>query len=272
MSELSTKQVVLITGASSGIGQSCAKYLSQQGYQVYGTSRHVEAQPENFKLIPMDVHDDVAVIAGIRHILEQEGQLDILINNAGYGIAGAVEDTNLAELKQQFETNFFGMVRVCQAALPAMRAQHSGLIINISSIAGLISVPFQGAYSASKYAVEGLTEALRMEVKPFGIKVVQVEPGDFHTGFTSHRVRTQQSQTDSPYAQRTEQALAVMEHDETHGHAPTEIARLIHKIIDTPSPKPRYAVGPLMERLAIHLRKFLPQKLFEWIIMDTYKI
>jgi len=266
------KKVVLITGASSGFGKICAEFLAQQNYKVYGTSRNLTTEIKSYKMIQMDVNDDAAIKTGVRHILDIEGHLDVVVNNAGIGVAGSLEDTSIEEMKFQFETNFFGVFRVCHEVLPIMRAQRSGYIINISSIAGLIGIPFQGAYSASKFALEGLTEALRMEVKPFGIHIVLIEPGDFNTDFTINRVKTKKSKMDSIYSDRFKRALHVMEEEERNGSKPGKIALLINYIINHPSPRTRYMVGPRLQQIAVHLRKFIPSPLFEWIIMKSYKI
>jgi len=184
-----SNQVVLITGASSGIGKTCATRLHERGYQVYGTSRSAPAPgagkqssfqmpPFPYKMLRMDVNDDKSVQDGVGAVLADAGRIDAAVNCAGFGIAGAVEDTSTEEAKAQLETNFFGTLRVCRAVLPIMREQGSGAIVNISSIAGLIGIPYQAMYSASKFAIEGMTEALRLEVKPFGIRVCLIEPGD----------------------------------------------------------------------------------------------
>ena len=278
----SNKRVVLITGASSGIGQACARYLHQKGYRVYGTSRRaqsltmagagVQAAPAApFEMIPMDVDSDASVERGVNLILEREGRLDVVVNNAGFGIAGSIEDSTIEEARSQFETNFFGAWRVCRAVLPTMRRQQHGYIVNISSVAGLLGIPFQGAYCAAKYAIEGLTEVLRMEVRPFGIHVVLIEPGDFHTGFTAHRRRTIASQNPA-YLARLDSALGVMEADETNGAPPDKIAYLLERIIVSPSPRLRYSVGPFYEKIVITLKKIVPERLFEWGISKYYKV
>jgi NAD(P)-dependent dehydrogenase (short-subunit alcohol dehydrogenase family) len=268
-------RVVLITGASSGIGEACAEYLGQKGYRVYGTSRRGSDNfpPGRFPaLMRMDVEDDASVARGVAHILEKEGRLDVLVNNAGFGIAGAVEDTAVDEARSQLETNFFGVFRLCRQVLPYMRERRSGCIINISSIGGLIGIPFQALYSASKHAVEGLTEALRMEVKKYGVRVVMIEPGDFRTGFTAHRRKTARSQESPVYLEDFHRALQVMEHDEMNGPAPVEIARLVEHIINTPSPGLRYMIGPSSEKMAVMLKKLLPYSLFEWALMKYYRL
>ncbi len=269
-------KVVLITGASSGIGRACATHLHRRGYRVYGASRgvdHIVADPEGgFWMIPMDVDDDDSVQRGVELVLEREGQLDGVVNNAGFGIAGAVEDTRIAEAKAQFETNFFGVVRVCQAVLPAMRRQGRGHVIIVGSLAGLVGVPFQGFYSAAKFALEGLAEALRVEVRPFGVRVILIEPGDFRTCFSARRVRTARSQADSVYRARFDTALSIMEADERKGADPILIARLVEKIIETPSPRLRYTTGPALQRLALALKRFAPHRLFEWGLRKYYKL
>ncbi|MGD1994460.1 MAG: SDR family oxidoreductase, partial [Anaerolineae bacterium] len=184
------KEVVLITGASSGIGKACADHLVQQGYRVFGTSRRAPFPPQPAKpgepvMIRLDVDDEASVGQVVGHLHQSVGHIDVVVNNAGFGVAGAVEDTTLAEARAQMETNFFGVVRVCRAVLPRMRERGAGLIVNVSSLGGVIALPFQAFYSASKFAVEGFTEALRMEVKPFGVQVVLIQPGDLSTGFTS---------------------------------------------------------------------------------------
>jgi len=264
-------KVIIITGASSGIGKTCAEHLQQRGHKVYSCSRSTADDLPAGK-ISLDVDDDDSVNLAIKKVFDKEGRIDVVVNCAGFGIAGAVEDTSIEEAKAQFETNFFGVLRVCQAVLPAMREQGSGLIINISSIAGLISVPFQGFYSASKFALEGLTEALRLEVSPFGIGVVLVEPGDFQTGFSANRRKVVRSENSTAYRDRLAKALSVSEKDESKGHHPIAIAHLIERIIRNPSPKLRYSIGPLFERLTPTLKNVLPYRLTEWLTMKYFDV
>lgn len=277
-----TPRVVLITGASSGIGKACAVHLFQQGYRVYGTSRNADAVSERssrekggsplLKLIPMDVNSEESVNRAVEHIVNREGGLDVAVNCAGYGLAGAAEDTPVEEAKAQVETNFFGMFRVCRAVLPIMRRQRGGYIVNISSIGGLIGIPFQSLYSASKFAVEGFTEALRAEVHRFGIRVVMIEPGDFHTGFTAHRLKASEANEHSVYKEQFQKALGVMESDEMKGPSPEKIGYLVEKIITTRSPRLRYMVGPVSEKVAVQLKKIMPSKLFGRAIMWYYQV
>jgi NAD(P)-dependent dehydrogenase (short-subunit alcohol dehydrogenase family) len=265
-------RVVLITGASSGIGQACARHLARQGYRVFGTSRRPEGVTgEPFEMIPMDVTDDDSVRRGVEEVLRRAGRLDVLVNNAGFGIAGAVEDTSVEEAREQMETNFFGVLRLCRAVLPIMRAQGSGTIVIIGSLAGRIALPFQGLYSASKFALEGLSEALRMEVRPLGIQVVLIEPGDTRTNFTFRRRHTRASQ-DSPYAPRMQKALAVAGHDEQHGVPPESVARLLGRILRLRHPRLRYRAGSLFQKVAVSAKCFLPEALFEWAVRKYYRI
>lgn len=172
---------VLITGTSSGFGKATANHLSNIGYNVVGTSRNPLKTENNYKIVMLDLRDDESVQTAISEATQIMGSIDILINNAGYGLSGPIEETSIDEAKEQLEVNFWGMFRMTKAVLPDMRKQQKGLIINISSLAGLIGLPFQGFYSASKFAMEGFTEALRVEVKQFGIHVVNINPGDYHT-------------------------------------------------------------------------------------------
>ncbi|HEY0915048.1 MAG TPA: SDR family oxidoreductase [Solimonas sp.] len=269
-------RVVLITGASSGIGKTCAEHLQQRGYRVYGTSRRAAPlTPEpgpGLRMIAMDVTSEASVRQAVDLVLAREGRIDVVVNNAGWGIAGSVEDTSIAEAQEQLDTNFFGVLRVCQAVLPTLRRQGSGTLVNISSMGGLVAIPFQGLYSASKFAVEGMTESLRMELRPYGVKVAMIEPGDFRTGFTAER-RMAAAAAEGPYKHALCTAVTVMEKDEQGGATPEAIAWRLEKIIDAREPKLRYLVGPLAQRFAVGvLKKLLPQRWFERMIAGYYKI
>lgn len=270
-------RVVLITGASSGIGKTCAEYLARHGYRVFGTGRRAPFPPTpplpgQPVMLQMDVTQDDSIRRAVDFIVREAGRLDVVVNNAGFGIAGAVEDTSIEEAKSQLETNFFGVLRVCRMVLPVMRAQGEGLIVNISSLGGIIALPFQALYSASKFAVEGLTEALRLEVRPFGIHVTLIEPGDMHTGFTDHRVRVAGWGPGSAYAPYAERVLQIVETDERHGGAPETVAVLLERILRSPHPAPRYRVGPAFQRMAATLKGLLPGRLFEWALATYYRI
>jgi NAD(P)-dependent dehydrogenase (short-subunit alcohol dehydrogenase family) len=264
-------KVVLITGASTGIGRVCGEHLAGLGMTVYGASRSLPSGVQ-FHALRMDVTDDTSVSGGIRQIQEQQGRLDVVINCAGYGIAGAVEETSPQEAMAQFDTNFFGVHRVCRAVLPIMRQEKAGVIINVSSLAGLLAVPFQAFYSASKFAMEGMTEALRMEVRPFGIRVALIEPGDFKSEFPANRLNTAASVKSEVYRELMERCVGVMQEEEKHGKVPYPVARLVERIINDPSPRLRYTVGPLGERIGPKLKSILPYRLYEYLFMKHYKL
>jgi NAD(P)-dependent dehydrogenase (short-subunit alcohol dehydrogenase family) len=251
-------RVVLITGASSGIGASCAALLAARGCRVYGTSRRGIAI-HGVSLLHMDVTDDDSVLRAVATVLEREGRIDVVVNNAGIAIAGAVEDAAPSDAKEQFEVNFFGVLRVCRAVLPIMRRQGAGYIINIGSIGGLIAIPYQGLYSASKFALEGLSESLRLEVRDLGIRVVLIEPGDHRTGLTRNR----RSIESSTYRDRCERAIGRMASDEQAGPDPECVARLVYRVMETREPRLRYTVGTGVQRAAVWLKRVLPYAVME---------
>jgi|YNPNPStandDraft_1061719.scaffolds.fasta_scaffold08242_5 NAD(P)-dependent dehydrogenase (short-subunit alcohol dehydrogenase family) len=268
---------VLITGASSGIGKACAEHLARRGYLVYGTSRNAPFPPTppgpgQPVLIQMDVTQDDSVRRAVDLAVRELGRLDVVVNNAGFAIAGAVEDTSIEEAKSQLETNFFGVLRVCRAVLPVMRSQGEGLIVNIGSLGGVMALPFQALYSASKFAVAGLTEALRLEVRPLGIRVTRIEPGDMRTGITDRRVRVAGWTQGSPYGQCAERVLRIVERDERRGGPAEAVALLLERIIRSPDPAPCYRVGPALERLGAALKAILPARLFEWALGRYYSV
>ncbi len=253
--------MVLVTGASSGLGRATATHLHARGYRVYGTSRRgPDGADVPYPLIALDVTDEASAQAAVERVLRDAGRLDVLVNNAGNGIAGAVEDTPLADAQAQMDANFFGALRMIRAVLPPMRAQSGGTIVNVSSMAGLVGVPYQGMYSASKYALEGLSEALRVEVAPFGVRVVLVEPGDFRTGFTGSRRWVPGGQA-SVYGEPASRAVAVMAADEQNGADPARVGRLIARIIEHPRPRVRYLVGKPAQVWLMRVLRLLPRGL-----------
>jgi NAD(P)-dependent dehydrogenase (short-subunit alcohol dehydrogenase family) len=215
----------------------------------------------------MDVTDDHSVDAAVAQVIREAGAIDALVNNAGYGLAGAVEDTTSAEALHQMNVNFMGAFRVTRAVLPGMRQRGSGVIVNVSSLGGLFGLPFQAFYSASKFAMEGFTESLRFEVRPFGIRVVLVEPGDVKTAFTGRRVRATES---SAYRDRLSRCMRAVETEEQKGVPPESIARLICNIVEGRAQGPRYTCGALIQRLSPILKRILPGRLFEKIIGSFY--
>jgi NAD(P)-dependent dehydrogenase (short-subunit alcohol dehydrogenase family) len=263
-------RVVLVTGASSGIGRSCAELLATRGYRVYGASRRPAPQAR-VEALPMDVRDDGSVCRAVASLMDREGRIDALVNSAGIALAGAVEDTSIEEARDQLEVNFFGALRVCRAVLPAMRRQRAGHIVNIGSIGGLVAIPYQGLYSASKFALEGLSESLRLEVSRFGVRVVLIEPGDHRTSLTANRRLAAGAERRSVYAERFERALARMASDEQGGPGPEVLARLIADVVETPKPRLRYTAGPAPERVAVWLKRLLPYAAVERIVSFYYQ-
>lgn len=269
-------KVILITGGSSGFGKACVDYLTECGHRVYGTSRTAsfpigQSSPHFPLTIPMDVRDDESVERAVDFVLEREGRLDVLVNNAGFALAGAIELTSIEEAKRQFDTNFFGVHRACRKVLPVMRSKRAGLIVNVSSMAGLIALPFQGFYCASKYALEALTESLRMEVRPYGVQVTLFEPGDFKTQISANRIIVAASTDNSDYTVRQRAAVDVITKNEKNGADPRELAVLLGKIIDRQRVHPRYLVGMYFQKLAVWVKRVLPAWVFERLIMRHYK-
>lgn len=265
-------KVVLITGGSSGIGKAVGIYLQQKGYKVYGSSRNPETVTHSsFPLVALDVRNSASIQQAVQEIVAKEGRVDVLINNAGVGITGPVEEIPLEEIQNNFHTNVFGPIEAMKAVLPVMRRQKSGMIINITSIAGYMGLPYRGIYSASKGALELITEAVRMEVKPFNIKVTNVAPGDFATDIASRRFHAPVLDH-SPYKKIYSQQLATIDEHVNDGGDPVEMARVIDRIITGNSPKVHYRVGAFMQKFSIFLKKILPDTVYEKMLMNHYKI
>ncbi|MCR8557336.1 SDR family oxidoreductase [Mucilaginibacter sp. BJC16-A38] len=265
------KKVILITGASAGIGLAAATTLALEGHTVYGASRTINDLGDlPFKAIQMDVTDDRSVSQSVKAILEQEGRIDVLINNAGNGIAGPLYNMTVTMAKAQFEVNFFGVVRVSSSVLPSMIVDKSGLIINMSSIAGLIGLPYQGIYSASKFALEGYSQSLRMELRRTGIQVAVVNPGDFKTSFTGSRQKLPFTLVNTLLEKDYHAAIKNMEADESNGGDPGMVAAKISKIVNSASPSQNYLVGALGQTIAPLLKSVLPGRLFVKLMNDHY--
>jgi short-subunit dehydrogenase len=272
--------VVLVTGASSGIGKVIAEALVKEGYRVYGTSRKANdinkdkplsesGERDGFlEMIQLDVCSEESAKNAMEHVATKEGRIDILINNAGFGIAGSVEDTSTDEAKEQFETNFFGVHRMVRHVLPVMRKQNKGLIINVSSVAGLITIPYQSMYCASKRAVEALTESLRMECAQFGIKSLLVEPGDTKTGFTGSRIYATAAR-DSVYERKCKKAVETMEKDEINGDRPEIAANVILSILKKKRPPVRKVIG-IKYKVLVFIKRLIPSRLEEFIVSRMY--
>ena len=261
---------ILITGVSSGFGLEMARALHRNGHMVYGAARRdCPALGEILeKFYSVDLCEPESGTRLAKQVLADAGHIDVLINNVGMGFGGALEETSDAELLQLFRLNFFVMTELCRAVLPGMRAQKGGYIINISSLGGRIGLPFQGSYSAAKYAVEGYSEALYNEVKPFGVHICLIEPGDFRTGFTGSRRRTEMAIP--AYKKAYEHAIRRIEKDELGGSDPKELGTLVLKILNSPNPKLRYGAGGMGERMLVKLRGFLGDRLFLFLVRKYY--
>ena len=267
------KKVILITGISSGFGKSTANLLAVQGHTLYGTVRKDCDTDSRINVLKMDITDTTSIKNAVGTIINKEGRIDVLINNAGMHTGGPVETSPLENIKLQIDTNFIGTAILTREVLPYMRKQGGGKIINISSIGGLMGLPFQSFYSAGKFAIEGFSEALRMEVRNFNIKVIVINPGDFKTNNSANRRNfLAPAGHDDPYRRQFEKTLKIIENDEANGWNPVILARKIAKIVECKNPLQRYVIGSFEQKLAVILKYILPDKLFMKILEDHYKI
>jgi short-subunit dehydrogenase len=260
-------QTVLVTGASSGIGQATAQLLAEHGFKVFGTARKpaAAAKSSNVTMVPLDVRSDDSV----RACVDRVGQIDVLVNNAGYSLMGAAEETSLDEAKAQLETNFFGVVRMVNAVLPAMRKAGSGKIINIGSLAGITAIPFGAFYTASKFALEGYTEALWHELRPLGIHATLIEPGFVHTAIGES---TQIAAAPlPPYDGVRQRATAALGRHVEHGIAPDAVAKTVLRAAQSRSPSLRYRVGTDAAWFP-RLKSLLPWPLFAVGVRRTFAV
>ena len=263
--------VILITGITSGFGKAMAERLHADGHTVYGTHRKAEDRIPGVTYIRADATVDADVEAAVSEVLKKEGRIDVFINNAGMGIGGPLEFCSLEDAQRQMDVNWMGMVRFLHRVVPVMRAQGSGRILCFSSIGGLMGLPFQGLYSASKFAIEGYCEALRLEVRSFGIDVVLIEPGDFATNFTAQRKSVAAPEAYDVYKTYAT-SLASIEHDETTGLKPDFLAGKISKIVAARRPRYHYVIATLEQRLSVTLKKLLPPRWFAAILSSYYKL
>lgn len=265
-------KIVLITGASSGIGKSIAEFLVTKGYTVYGTSRNPKESIINgVHFLALDVTKKETITAAVNTLIEKEGKIDVLINNAGKGITGPLEEIPEEEIKAVFETNYFGPINVMKAVLPAMRKQREGIILNVTSIAGYMGLPYRAPYSATKGALALTTEAMRMELKEFNIKLANVAPGDFATNIASGRYHAPADEA-SPYYKNYNMSLTLMDEHVDDGGDPMEMAKAVYKIINTPNPEVHYKVGAFLQKISVKLKGLLPNKMFEKMLLNHYKL
>ncbi|RMG19309.1 MAG: oxidoreductase [Bacteroidetes bacterium] len=271
------KQVILITGASSGIGKATALQLLEEGHIVYGAARRVEKMKELEEkggiALKMDVTIDEDMVAGVERILQEQGRIDVLINNAGYAIYGSVEETSIADARRQFEVNLFGPARLTQLVIPHMRQQQSGKIINMSSMGGKVYTPLGAWYHATKHALEGWSDCLRLELKQFGIEVVIIEPGAILTEFGEVMNQPMLERSgNGPYASLARAMAKAVEDSYEKGNAspPSVIARVVSKAIRANKPKTRYVAGKLARPLMM-VRKYLGDRVFDKAVMSQVK-
>ncbi len=264
-------KVILVTGASSGLGEFLATFLSRQGYIVYGTSRSIKQDGNNFKTLTMDVCNTTSVNEAINLIIEKEGKIDIVINNAGLGLASPFEHTSLEDIDRLFDTNVKGVIRVCQAVLPVMRQQGFGKIIQISSIASEFGLPYRGMYCASKAALERYTEALRMEVKKFGIQICLLQPGGIQTDINKNRM-VSPIPAGSPYRESFGRCYEIVNASVSKGYPLEPFGPIVKQIIESKSIKAKYRVSKFTEKLSVVLKMILPASVFEGILINHYKI
>ncbi len=265
------RKTVMVTGATSGIGRAICSTLQSAGYEVFGTGRNVEtgARPEGWTLVRLDVRDADSVGEAVDYVTRKAGPIDVLVNNAGVGMAGSVEDSEIEDIADVFDVNVYGMVRMCQAVLPEMRSRSSGIIINISSVGALMGLPYRGVYSASKAAVESITESLSQEAMRFGIRMVLIEPGDFHTNINQHRKVSAKARA-STYGEEFGRIYRLIEEEVVTGADPAIIGNLVDRVIRARRPRLRYNVGNLTSKAAVCLKAVLPDRLFEALMMMHY--
>lgn len=257
-------KTIFITGASSGLGQALAYELVHQGHAVFGTSRSPKGDQGNIRMITMDVQQEASVRAAIQQVVEEAGRIDVVVNNAGIGIAGPLEESNMEEIERVINTNVLGVIRVCRAVLPVMRQQGQGQIFTISSIGARVGLPYRSVYCASKAAVDLITESLRLEVQRFGIQVTGIHAGDIQTNINAHRIKTYSPK--GPYADSFERAYRIIDQEVEEGLPAKTVAKTIAHRINRGHPHPFYAVGKPLQRLSLVLKRLLPGAWFERII------
>jgi NADP-dependent 3-hydroxy acid dehydrogenase YdfG len=271
---------VLITGCSSGIGKATASYLVGTGHTVYATARRPETLADleraGCRVLALDVTDENSMTSAVKAVEQAHGKVGALVNNAGYGEYGPIEDVAIERVRREFETNVFGLVRLCQLVLPGMRATGGGRIVNVSSVAGRLTIPAAGYYHASKYAVEAISDALRFEVRPFGVHVILIEPGLIRTGFgdtAAHRL-SQNDQAGSAYAQlaqRMHQRITSSYTSRLISTGPEAVAAVIERALTSPRPRARYMVTPAA-RAALILRQVLPDRAFDALLRTQFPV
>jgi len=263
--------VILITGITSGFGRAMAKRFAADGHVVYGTHRNASDKLPGVNYIKAESTVQEDVESAVRKVVDEQGRIDVFINNAGFGIGGPLEFCSVEECQRQMDVNFMGMVRYIREVVPVMRRQGGGHIYCMSSIGGLVGLPFQGMYSASKFAVEGYCEALRLEVRAFGITVTTIEPGDFATSFTAQRRSVSNPEAHKVYTSYAK-ALEGIEHDETTGLKPDYLAAKMSRIVTKKHPRYRYIISTFVQKLSVVAKTLLPPSWFARLMGAYYHV
>lgn len=273
---MSRAGVALITGASSGIGEATALELVRRGFTVYGAARRVDRMAglaaDGVHVLEMDVTDDASITSGVERILREQGRIDVLVNNAGYGSYGALEDVPLEEARRQFEVNVFGLARLTQLVLPHMRAQRSGRIVNVSSIGGKFYEPLGAWYHATKFAVEGMSDSLRLELAPHGVHVIVIEPGTIRTEWGSIAAASAIARSGATAYERQAKRLATVYDIADRpgvGTPPRVVGVAIARAVTARRPRIRYVV-PFAAKAILLLRRILSDRAFDWVILRAY--
>lgn len=266
-------KIILITGGTSGLGEAMANALANNGNIVYATGRNIEGKTDSefLRYMRLDVTQQESISSALYDILEAHNKIDMLINNAGIGIAAPIEEIPIQEIKEAFDINLFGSIQMIQSIVPIMRKNKNGLIINISSIAGKVGLPFQGVYSSTKFAVEAVTEALSIELKPFGINVCLIEPGDYKTNVNINRKEVRPSPA-SPYAPRLSHFFHLINKNIEKGRHPKKLANLVVRISKKKNPKLRYRSGNIVERITPFVHFITPTRIFSKALEIFYKL
>lgn len=264
-------KIAIVTGASSGIGQATANALINKGYKVYGTARNPNSLDKNlsYTMLPLDLNNEESINALVKEVIKKEGRIDLLVNNAGFGLVGAIEETSIKQIRSVFETNVFGTIQITKAVLPHMRNNGGGLIVNISSLVGKVPFPGMGIYSASKHAIEGFSEALNHEVRDYNIRSILIEPGFTKTKFENNSVYGDDKI--SSYDSFRGHIKSVIETMNNSGDTPETIAGVIIKAISDKNPKIRYAGSPAARKILL-LRKFVPEMSFDATFRKQLKL
>lgn len=269
------RTVVLVTGGSSGIGLAICKHLTEKGLTVFGTSRSVQNgdSPHGFPMVRMEITDRDSIKKGVDYVLEKAGTIDVLVNNAGTGMAGAVEDATTEEIDHIFRLIVFAALDVSRAVIPTMRKQNSGKIINISSVGGEFGLPFRGIYSAAKSALDRFSETLRMELSPWNIYVSTIQPGDIRTNINNARLTVKKSHSeDSPYHKVFSKLYRQISEEVATAKDPIIVAKIVERIIKSKSPKMRYPAASFVQRLSISLNRILPTEVFQKMLLGRYPV